>query len=201
MKYIILASALVSLANCLDFYITSPYDKIEWSQNEQVKITWDFLEGGSEVSSISLDLMNGPSENGNIITSIASGLPASTEGFEYSVPNDVYSGTDYFIRLTGNGDVPVVRYSGRFKVNGTQAPGNMVEELVVGKPADEKVKAAPEANSEEIAETNPEKTPEKNQEESPENTSETPKEIIDESSASILKVSLGLALVVSSLLL
>lgn len=99
-----------------DFYITNPYAVTKWQQDETVKITWNLLPGGEEISSISIDLMDGDDINASVIMNIASYIPKDSTCFDWYIPCNLQPSNTYFIRLTGNGKTPIYRFSHRFSI-------------------------------------------------------------------------------------
>lgn len=106
-----------------DFYITSPYSAVSWKAGETVKITWNVIAGGSDVSSVQVDLMDGDDSNAHVLMPIASGVSPSTTGINWQVPENFQKSTTVFIRVRGQGSAGLVdRYSHRFLIDAPQAP-------------------------------------------------------------------------------
>jgi hypothetical protein len=108
---------ILGSAGCIDFYITSPYDAISWNLGQKAMVTWNILPGGSEVSSVNVDLMDGDDNSANVICNIASGLPPSSTSASWEVPKTLKPGKSYFVRLS-DPSLMAQRYSHRFSING-----------------------------------------------------------------------------------
>lgn len=109
-------SVIVSTISATDFYITSPYAATKWRQNETVKITWNLLPGGEEISSISIDLMDGDDNNASVVMNIASYITKDCSHHDWYIPCNLSPSHTYFIRLTGNGNTAIYRFSHRFSI-------------------------------------------------------------------------------------
>lgn len=105
-----------------DFYVTSPYDSVSWRTGKPAKITWDIIPGGPEVSSVSVDLMDGDDNNAHVLQPIASGLSPSETSCEWVVPEGFPATNTVFIRVRGQGATSDVhRFSHRFAIQGDAA--------------------------------------------------------------------------------
>lgn len=112
--------ALFGMTSATDFYITSPHSIISWKAGNSAKITWDIIPGGpDDISSVSVDIMDGDDSNAQVIMPIASGLSPLITALDWSVPADFPATSTVFIRVSGQGGVaPVYRYSHRFTIKG-----------------------------------------------------------------------------------
>lgn len=100
-----------------DFYITSPYSVTSWKIGENAKITWRIIPGGPEISSVSIDLMDGDDANAHVLAPITSGLSPDSIQYEWTVPKDFPQSPTAFIRLSGSGSGSTVyRFSHRFSI-------------------------------------------------------------------------------------
>lgn len=120
----IIALLFATTVLATDFYITSPYDSVSWKAGKPAKITWDIIPGGPEVSSVSVDLMDGDDNNAHVLQPIASGLSPSETSYEWVVPESFPATNTVFIRVRGHGTTSdVYRFSHRFSIQGdTAAP-------------------------------------------------------------------------------
>lgn len=114
---------LVGVASATDFYITSPYSSVSWKAGETVKITWNVIAGGSDVSSVQVDLMDGDDNNAKVVMPIASNISPSTTAIDWQVPVDFPKTPTVFVRVRGQGSAGIVdRYSHRFLIDSSQSP-------------------------------------------------------------------------------
>lgn len=109
---------IVAIAQAVDFYITSPWEKIIWKAGDTIQIAWNLLPGGSDITGINLDLMDGNNEKANYISNIAAGLDPNTKFFNWEVPLTVQNSEHYYIRISGIGAQPIYRYSNKFMLWG-----------------------------------------------------------------------------------
>jgi hypothetical protein len=112
-------AAIVGAVSATDFYITSPHSVVSWKAGQQARVTWNILPGGTDVSSVNVDLMDGDDKNAHVLMPIASGLSPQATSVDWTVPADFPSTNTVFIRVLGKGGAdPVYRYSHRFAVQG-----------------------------------------------------------------------------------
>ena len=119
MRISAILATIVSAASATDFYITSPHSVVSWKAGQQAKVTWNILPGGADVSSVSVDLMDGDDKNAHVLMPIASGLSPQATSVDWTVPANFPNTNTVFIRVLGKGGAaPVYRYSHRFAVQG-----------------------------------------------------------------------------------
>lgn len=117
MRLVILSVLTLSIAQAIDFYITSPYDQIKWIIGHKETVTWNILPGGEEVRAINVDLMDGDDNLANVVAEIAKNLPPSATSATWEVPFSIKPGATYFIRVSGNdATLRVQRFSHRFTI-------------------------------------------------------------------------------------
>jgi hypothetical protein len=131
---LVLLITLLASVYC-SYFITNPAGHV-WNAGETVSIVWQ-INGENKAENLIIDLMNGPSYNAVVVRNIQSLLPKDSTSTTYLVPNDLPTGPNYFIKITGTGSSPIYAYSGRFQLNsdpntmdsiyGANTPQNVVQ--------------------------------------------------------------------------
>ena len=116
----LLASAIGS-ALAQNFFITSPVQTTSWKAGDTVKIQWNAVEKPAfPASKIQIELVDGDSNNANLVTVITADLSGDAKSYEWKVPDSVASKTDYFLRMAaiGSDGKKSYNFSSRFGITG-----------------------------------------------------------------------------------
>lgn len=109
------------LCQCIlaqNYYITNPIEGSVFNAGEVETILWNRLND-VDVKSIRIDLVDGNSNNARFVKLIAE-LPSNVISYDWRVPSDLVSKSDYFLRMSArskSGKV-VYNYSARFSILG-----------------------------------------------------------------------------------
>ena len=99
-------------------YITNPVQGTVFNAGEVETILWNRLNE-VDVKSVRIDLVDGDSNNARFVMLIAE-LSPTVISYDWKVPSDLVSKSDYFLRMSSrgkNGQV-VYNYSARFSIVG-----------------------------------------------------------------------------------
>ena len=124
MKVSAISSAILLAGSSVSaFYIIDPYTggkNSNWATGSKGTVTWQVtnLVNPKNCSSLTLELMNGPSENAVRIQDLAKSIANDATTTLVTVPS-VKTGNDYFVRLTCESKDRPQFYSSRFTITNT----------------------------------------------------------------------------------
>lgn len=113
--------ALFQLALCQNYFITNPVESTVFQAGETVTISWIDAEAPEIVAnSISIELVDGDSNNAQLVTVIAPDIPASAKSLEWTVPKDLKPQNSYFLRMKASSESgeESFNFSARFSILG-----------------------------------------------------------------------------------